>query len=75
MTAVMPRITASLLYSHLSCPHRVAMDATADPALRDPVSPFVQMLWERGTLHERRHAVAAGGVERMVQEAYLPVRP
>ena len=43
-----PRITASLLYSHLECPHRVAMDAIGDPSLRDEASPFLQMLWERG---------------------------
>ena len=53
-----PRITASQLYSHLTCPHRVAMDMEGDPALRDPVSPFVQLLWERGTAHE--HDVIAG---------------
>jgi len=29
------------------------MDAFADPGLRDPVSPFVQLLWEKGTLFER----------------------
>ena len=47
------RLTASQLYSHLTCPHRVAMDAAGDPALRDEVSPFVQLLWERGVAHER----------------------
>ena len=47
------RITASQLYSYLTCPHRVVMDAVGDPAERDPVSPFVQLLWERGTAHER----------------------
>ena len=46
-------ITASLLYDHLTCPHRVAMDAFADPARRDPVSPFVKLLWDRGTCYER----------------------
>jgi predicted RecB family nuclease len=46
------RLTASLLYNHLTCPHRVAMDAFEDPARRDPVSPFVQLLWERGTRYE-----------------------
>ena len=46
-------ITASQLYSHLSCPHRVAKDTFGDPRDRDQVSPFVQMLWERGTLFER----------------------
>jgi uncharacterized protein len=45
-------ISASMLYAHLSCPHRVSMDAHVDPALRDPVSPFVEMLWERGTIYE-----------------------
>ena len=47
------RLTASQLYSHLICPHRVAMDAAGDPALRDEASPFVQLLWERGVAHER----------------------
>ena len=47
-------ITASLLYNHLVCPHRVSMDAFADPAGRDPISPFVQMLWERGSLFEKQ---------------------
>ena len=47
-------ITASLLYNHLVCPHRVSMDAFADPGTRDPVSPFLQMLWERGSSFERQ---------------------
>jgi predicted RecB family nuclease len=46
------RITASQLYSHLNCPHRVAMDAIGDPDLRDETSPFMQLLWERGLTHE-----------------------
>src|SRR5882724_7807115 len=54
------RITASLLYSHLTCPHRVAMDTFAEPATRDPVSPFVQLLWERGTLYEAEVIRALG---------------
>jgi predicted RecB family nuclease len=47
------RITATQLYSYLACPHRVVMDAIGDPAERDVTSPFVQLLWERGTAHER----------------------
>jgi predicted RecB family nuclease len=46
------RLTASQLYSHLICPHRIAMDTVGDPALRDAISPFVQLLWDRGTAHE-----------------------
>jgi predicted RecB family nuclease len=30
------------------------MDLFADPADRDNVSPFVQLLWERGTAHEKQ---------------------
>lgn len=46
-------ITASMLYSLVSCPHRVTMDLFADPAQRDPINPFVELLWERGSTVER----------------------
>ena len=56
------RITASQLYSHLTCPHRVAMDLAGDPALRDTVSPFVQLLWESGNAHEREVVAGLGAI-------------
>ena len=56
-TPMMP-ITASMLYDLVSCPHRVTMDLFADPGDRDEVSPFVQLLWERGFAHEQ--SVMAG---------------
>ncbi len=46
-------ITASMLYSYVQCPHRVTLDLFGDPAKRDPVSPFVELLWERGNLYEK----------------------
>jgi uncharacterized protein len=46
-------ITASMLYDLISCPHRVSMDLFADPADRDDVSPFIRMLWEKGSAHEQ----------------------
>ncbi len=46
-------ITASMLYNFETCPHRVTMDLFADPAVRDEVSPFVQLLWDRGYAHEK----------------------
>ncbi|NGZ07913.1 MAG: TM0106 family RecB-like putative nuclease [Nitrospira sp. LK70] len=51
-------ITASMLYSLVTCPHRVTMDAYADPAQRDPVNPFVELLWERGSSVERERMAA-----------------
>ena len=46
------QITASMLYSYTCCPHRVFLDVHGDPAERDPVSPFVELLWERGAAFE-----------------------
>src|ERR1700683_319961 len=57
-TTPMKPITASMLYDLVSCPHRVTMDLFAHPEDRDDVSPFVQLLWERGFAHEK--SVMAG---------------
>ncbi len=46
-------ITASMLYDFLSCPHRVTNDLFEDPLKRDKPNPFVQLLWEKGTLYEK----------------------
>jgi uncharacterized protein len=46
-------ITGSLLYNLVECPHRVYQDLFTDPAARDPISDFVQLLWERGTAFEK----------------------
>lgn len=46
-------ITASMLYDLVECPQRVALDAFGAVAQRDDISPFVRMLWERGTLFEQ----------------------
>ena len=41
-----------MLYNFIRCPHRVTMDLFENPALKDPVNPFVQLLWERGNCFE-----------------------
>ena len=46
-------VTASGLYDLVHCPQRVALDAFGDGTKRDPVNPFVALLWERGTLYEK----------------------
>lgn len=46
------KITASMLYDYILCPHKVAMDRFDDPSRKDPVTPFVQMLWDKGVIHE-----------------------
>ncbi len=51
-------ITAAMLYDLVECPHRPSMDLFADPLKRDKLSPFVQLLWEKGTAYEQE--VVAG---------------
>jgi len=46
-------ITASMLYDLVQCPHRVTMDVFGDYAQRDKISPFVQLLWEKGHAYEQ----------------------
>ena len=46
-------ITASMLYDYVQCSHRVYLDLFGDPDRRDPISAFVQMLWERGSAFEQ----------------------
>jgi len=46
-------ITASILYNLVQCPHRVTMDLFGDPFLKDPINPFVQLLWEKGNTFEQ----------------------
>lgn len=46
-------ITASMLYCYTTCPHRVMLDLFGNPFERDEISPFVELLWERGHLFEQ----------------------
>ena len=46
-------ITASMLYSFSTCPHRVSLDLFGDDLERDEISPFVELLWERGNAFEQ----------------------
>jgi predicted RecB family nuclease len=74
-------ITASMLYDYVQCPHRVFLDLSGDPDRRDPVSAFVQLLWERGSAFEKEtiekleipfenlRVYSAGEKERLTAEA------
>jgi len=48
-----PSITASMLYDLVQCPHRVTMDLFEDFSKRDPINPFVQLLWDKGNAFEQ----------------------
>jgi len=41
-----------MLYDQVMCPHRPSMDLFANPMKRDKLSPFVKLLWEKGTSYE-----------------------
>jgi len=53
-------IRATDLVTYARCPHRIHLDATADPIGQDPASVFLQLLWESGRLHEK---VVVAGME------------
>lgn len=42
-----------MLYDLVMCPHRVYRDLFTDPSERDPISPFTQLLWDRGHAFEK----------------------
>lgn len=48
------QITASMLYDLVQCPHRVTMDLFGNYSERDEISPFIQLLWEKGSLYEKK---------------------
>jgi predicted RecB family nuclease len=62
-------ITASLLYDLVQCPKRVERDLFGDPADRDEVSAFVEMLWRRGTLYETE-VMQGGGLVALDLSAF-----
>lgn len=45
-------ISATKLYDHCKCPHKVYNDAFVDHSLRDPIGEFTKLLWEKGVTHE-----------------------
>lgn len=45
-------ITAAMLYDLVQCPHRPTMDLFGNPAERDEINPFIQLLWEKGNAYE-----------------------
>lgn len=47
------KITASMLYNLIQCPHRVTMDLFGDPGEKDSINPFIQLLWEQGNAFEQ----------------------
>lgn len=57
-----------MLYDLVACPHRVTLDLFGDPGERDKVSPFVQLLWERGAAHEKE-------VVANIKQAFVDLSP
>jgi len=47
------QVTASMLYNLLVCPHRVTMDLFGDLSKQDESNPFVELLWEKGSMFEK----------------------
>ncbi|TPI65518.1 TM0106 family RecB-like putative nuclease [Mesorhizobium sp. B3-1-3] len=66
-------LTATDLVGHLSCRHLTALDqAVAKGAIAKPVSfdPFLEILWERGSIHEQAYVdhLKASGLDAVLIE-------
>ena len=49
------KITASILYDYIQCPHKVWRDKHGNQAEKTKESnPFVELLWNKGVQHEER---------------------
>lgn len=53
-------ISATQLYDHVQCPHRVTLDIFGNPADKDDPNAFVELLWHQGVLHEKNMVTALG---------------
>lgn len=54
-------ITASKLYDYTQCPHKVWRDAYGPQEEKiQEVNPFVELLWNRGVLHEEKVVATIG---------------
>ncbi len=42
-----------MIYNFVQCPHRVNLDLYGNPAEKNEVSVFVQLLWEKGNAYEK----------------------
>lgn len=58
-------ITAAMLYDWTQCPHRPYVDLFTNRAKRDETSPFVKLLWEKGTAYELE---VMAGVQQPVRD-------
>lgn len=67
------KITASDLYSYVSCPHRIYRDAFDDQSLKDPPNDFVKLLWEQGFLYERKVIEEQKGEIEILDLSQVPV--
>lgn len=55
------RITASVLYNYIQCPHKVWRDKYGPQEEKDQeANAFLQLLWDRGVLHEEKVIVGLG---------------
>lgn len=46
------KITATKVYNHCKCPHKIYNDEFMNPDLKDQASEFLRLLWEKGVEHE-----------------------
>lgn len=67
----MKYLSASILYNFIQCPHKVWRDIYGPQDEKDPEpNPFVELLWERGVLHEKKVIESIGQFIDLSQGTY-----
>ena len=54
------KLTASHVFDHVQCPHRVTLDAHGDTSRREPPNAFVELLWSGSEAHKAGMAAKLG---------------
>src|SRR5512133_707958 len=60
-----PRITATMFYQHLRCPHWVYWDIHGDAKDRAEVNELTQKIWEHGVVHEQEVVAGYGDYDEV----------
>ncbi|MEK7595365.1 MAG: TM0106 family RecB-like putative nuclease [Patescibacteria group bacterium] len=64
-------ISASTLYNYLQCTHRVWRDKYGPQEEKNPEpNPFVQLLWDKGVLHEGKVVSTLGQLANLSEGSY-----
>ena len=64
-----PRLTATMFYKYLRCPHWVYWDIYGDQSEKAEANAFAEKIWEHGIIHEKEVVAHYGDYDEVPEEA------